>query len=106
MLPAIAPGAKIVALRQGALGLRLARVGEVVVFSSPIDPETWLIKRVAGIGGGTVEADGRTWPVGPDEMFVLSDNLSATRADSRTFGPVSVLGSYRELITFAPRLPD
>ncbi len=105
MLPSIEPGTRILAVRQGVFGLRLAKVGDVVVFVSPICFEMWLIKRVAGVSGDIVEVDGRRWPVGPGEMFVLSDNANATKADSRTFGPVVVEGSYRRVATFAQGSP-
>ena len=102
MLPEVMPGARIVAIRQGYRGLRSARVGEVVVFASPLDPGMWLIKRVVGVAGDVVEHDGHTWLVGPGEMFVLSDNLGVTLADSRTFGPVPTAGSYRQVLLLRP----
>ena len=37
-------------------------------------------------------------------MEVLSDNRTATLADSRSFGPVPVAGSYRVLLAIPRRL--
>jgi hypothetical protein len=37
-------------------------------------------------------------------MSVLSDNREATLADSRSFGPVPVTGSYRVLVRIPRRL--
>ena len=36
-------------------------------------------------------------------MTVLSDNRAATRADSRTFGPVPIEGSYRVVVRIPAR---
>ena len=50
------------------------------------------------------EPDGE-WRCGPGEMFVLSDARHRTIADSRSFGPVPVAGTYRVLWVFRPRRP-
>ena len=69
---------------------RRARAGQIRCFEHPARPGFWLVKRVT-----EVHAD-RT-------MTVLSDNRDATRADSRTFGPVPVEGSYRVVIRIPAR---
>lgn len=90
MLPALRPGDGVFAVT-----LRQPRVGQVVVFESPLRPGMWLIKRVVGTAGSDVELDGCVWPVGSDEMLVMSDNAQATLADSRTFGPIPLAGAWR-----------
>jgi hypothetical protein len=78
---------------QGLIGWRssTARAGELRVFEHPARPGFWLVKRVS--------------EVHPDAtMSVLSDNHDATRADSRTFGPVPVAGSYRVVLRVPRRL--
>jgi signal peptidase I len=90
-----------------------------VVFVHPDRPETWLVKRVIGLPGervtidfgevlidaqpgldrwakGPTSPDGE-WHIGEDSVFVLSDNRPATRADSRTLGPVAVTSLLRVL---------
>jgi hypothetical protein len=68
-----------------------ARVGQLRCVEHPGRPGFWLVKRVAEVHG-----DGT--------MSVLSDNRDATLADSRTFGPVPVAGSYRVLLRVPSRL--
>lgn len=65
-----------------AVASRRARPGQVRCLEHPDRPGFWLVKRVE-----QVHPDGT--------MTVLSDNRDATLADSRTFGPVPVAGSYR-----------
>ena len=79
---------------QGLLGVRSrrARVGQLRVFPHPERADFWLVKRVAA-----VRPDGR--------MEVRSDNDEAETADSRTFGPVPVKGSYR-VVAVATRARD
>lgn len=88
--------------------------GTIAVFVHPLIPDFWLVKRVIGLPGeqvsldfGEVLIDGRSgmddwasgetfpegeWRVGIRELFVLSDNRSATIDDSRRFGPVNTEG--------------
>jgi hypothetical protein len=78
---------------QGLLGVLTieARVGQLRCLEHPHRPGFWLVKRVS-----EVHADGT--------MSVLSDNREATLADSRSFGPVPVAGSYRVLVRIPRRL--
>ena len=106
MAPALRPGNVVYCRRPG---LPLGR-GDYVVFGHPRRADMKLIKRVIGLPGetividtGVVLVDGREgpdrwsvgltspdgeWPVSTEEVFVLSDNRSATMDDSRNFGPV------------------
>ena len=68
-----------------AVATRRAEVDELRCLQHPDRPGFWLVKRVA-----EVHADGT--------MSVLSDNRDATLADSRSFGPVPVAGSYRVVL--------
>jgi signal peptidase I len=99
--------------------------GDVVVFRFPLEPKKFLIKRVAGLPGETIEIKGDTiiiknrlhptgfaWEQGEfassgrraeqtvtladDEYFVLGDNRDQS-ADSRLWGPLK-----RELIVGRP----
>ena len=78
---------------QGLIAIRWtrARVGQIRCVEQPGRPGFWLVKRVE------VVHDDAT-------MSVLSDNLESTRADSRSFGPVPVQGSYRVVIRVPRRL--
>jgi hypothetical protein len=82
MLPALAPGDGVLALRGG-----VARPGQVRVFPDPRLPSRWLIKRVGAVHGA--------------EFFdAVSDNADAVGVvDSRQFGPVPLAGSYRVVWT-------
>lgn len=90
MAPALQPGDGLL-----AVPLRRPRVGRVVVLRRPGADEVFLVKRIAGVDGDVVELDGRTWAVGPGEVFVLSDDREVTRADSRTYGPLPTAGAWR-----------
>jgi hypothetical protein len=70
---------------------RSARVGQLRCLVHPDRPGFWLVKRVAELHG-----DGT--------MSVLSDNRDATMADSRSFGPVPIAGSYRVVVRIPRRL--
>ena len=68
MLPALAPGDRLVVLKLGR-----PRIGDIVAFRDPTTTERLLVKRVNAVG-----ADG---------LEVRGDNQAASR-DSRRFGPV------------------
>ena len=86
MEPTLVDGQGLVAVRS-----RTARVGQLRCLQHPARPGFWLVKRVAAVHG-----DGT--------MSVLSDNRDATMADSRSFGPVPVAGSYRVVLRVPRRL--
>lgn len=73
MRPNLAPGDEVV-----AVDTREPSMGDIVVFPHPHRSEFWMVKRVAD----------PPEPIGNDEVWVLSDNLEATQADSRSLGPL------------------
>jgi len=73
MRPALAPGEEIVATDS-----RRPSVGDVVVFPHPGRENFWMVKRVA------LPPE----KLGPDQLWVLSDNSEDTLADSRTLGSI------------------
>ncbi len=99
MEPALWPGDGLVGVR-----FRRPRRGWVCMLPRPGCPGTWLVKRITGVPGDEVDVDGRRIRVGEGQMFVLSDNRTATRADSRTFGPLPSAGAYRLLVRVPARL--
>jgi signal peptidase I len=93
MRPALEPGDGLL-----AVPLRRPRRGRLCVVRRPGGGDLWLVKRIAGVPGDVVEVDGRRWPVGEGEVFVLSDDREVTRADSRRYGPLPVAGAYRVVL--------
>jgi hypothetical protein len=91
MRPALGPGDGLLAIRVTGL-----REGQLRVFPDPRRSTRWLVKRV-----GEVYGSGRT------AIFeARSDNPRAPgAADSHEFGPVSVAGSYRVLLTVRAKVP-
>lgn len=75
MLPTLRPGDVVFATVD-----RSPAAGSVVVFPHPRD-DLWLVKRVTAADGS--------------EMWVESDNPTATMADSRTLGWVRTDRTYR-----------
>lgn len=71
---------------QGLVGLRWNRVGpgELRCVEHPDEPGLWLVKRVESVDH--------------DAMRVMSDNNDVATVDSRRFGPVPTLGSYRVIV--------
>ena len=75
MRPTLVPGDEVVATDS-----RQSSIGDVVVFPHPGREDFWMVKR-------------RVSPpdsLGPGLAWVMSDNLSVTRADSRSLGPLPV----------------
>lgn len=79
MLPVLAPGDGLLAVRS-----RRIRRGEIRIFEHPDRPGFWLVKRVGHVRDDRFEA--------------LSDNPGAGAIDSRRFGDVPIVGSYRVLL--------
>ena len=73
-----------------AVPTRSAAVGQLRCVEHPGRPGFWLVKRVS-----EVHTDGT--------ISVLSDNRDATVADSRSFGPVPIAGSYRVVLRIPRR---
>ena len=71
---------------QGLVGLRWTRVraGELRCVEHPGEPGLWLVKRVESVDH--------------DSMRIVSDNTDVVSVDSRRFGPVPTLGSYRVIV--------
>ena len=85
MLPALAPGDGVVALR-GSAPVR----GQLRVFRDPTKSSRWLVKRVGDVYVGTTSTT----------FEACSDNPNAHGAvDSHEFGWVPAAGSYRVVWT-------
>ena len=72
MLPTLAPGERLLAVRTG-IGLRRLRPGDLAVFADPREPSRLVVKRVVEVAG--------------ESVTVRGDNAGAS-TDSRQFGPV------------------
>ena len=110
MEPALIDGDRLQARRPRGTPRR----GAIAVFVHPLIPDFWLVKRVIGLPGervtiefGEALIDGQPdidqwgvgstfpegeWQSGPDQVFVLADNRSATIDDGRRFGPLAIDG--------------
>ena len=75
MRPALQPGEEVV-----ATDTRRPSVGDLTVFPHPGRDDFWMVKRVAD----------PPEPIGQEHIWVMSDNVDATRADSRTLGPIPI----------------
>ena len=121
MQPNVNSGDYLVASR---IGRELPRTA-VVVAPHPETPDMLLVKRAMGVAGDTVSIEGGqvvvngqvlpepwavgaaapdgSWAVGPDELFLLSDNRTVETSDSRSFGPVSIRsGAWRVRFRYWP----
>ena len=119
MAPALLPGDYLIARRLRTTPQR----GDVVVFEHPSRPGFFLVKRVVGLPGETVDiaggqvnvearplaepwADGPTthdghWDMGERELFVLGDARAASIDDSRSLGPVPGV-KWRAILRYWP----
>jgi signal peptidase I len=108
MAPTLESGDWVVAKRRTGSPAR----GDIVVFDDPTGTGMNLIKRVIGISGeqvgidnGRVTVDGAVladrwasglttpdgqWEVPDDNIWVLGDNRSASRSDSRLYGAIPI----------------
>lgn len=117
MRPALDPGDYLL----GRTGATIRRF-DVVAFEHPSRPGFWMVKRVVALPGETIDLDRGTidgmplrdphrdvlvesgsWSVPAGAMFVMSDDRSVTRADSRTLGPVPIAGAYLIWLRYWPR---
>lgn len=89
MRPALSPGDGLLALRGGS-----PRRGQLRVFRDPTLPARWLVKRVGRVRGAGRRAT----------FEACSDNPGAPGVvDSRQFGWVPAVGSYRVVWTASRR---
>lgn len=117
MRPALAPGDYLL----GTSGATIRRF-DIVAFEHPSRTGFWMVKRVIALPGETLDLDtgtidgkpfpdphrdvlmeSGTWSVPDGSMFVMSDDRSVTRADSRTLGPVPIQGAYLVWLRYWPR---
>lgn len=117
MRPALTPGDYLL----GRTGAAIHRF-DIVAFEHPMRPGFWMVKRVIALPGETLDLDRGTidgaplpdpnrdelvdhgsWSVPAGSMFVMSDDRSVTRADSRTLGPVPIAGAYLVWLRYWPR---
>ena len=86
MAPTLSPG-DCLYVDPNAYRERPPARGEIVVLCDPILPSRILVKRIGFLPGELAPPGGS--PVPPGSVYVLGDDLSASR-DSREFGAVSV----------------
>ena len=117
MSPALHPGDYLL----GRTGATIRRF-DIVAFEHPSRTGFWMVKRVLALPGETIDLDRGTidgtpfrdprrdelmesgsWTVPAGSMFVMSDDRSVTRADSRVLGPVPVAGAYLIWFRYWPR---
>ena len=116
MAPTLESGDWVIAKRRSGTPGR----GDIVVFDDPTGTGMNLVKRVIGIPGeqvgidngrvtinGAVFADGWAngltlpdgeWEVPEDHIWVLGDNRSASRSDSRLYGPIPVESAQWQVV--------
>jgi signal peptidase I len=85
MLRAFEPGDRLL-VETLSYRLRAPAIGDAVVVRAPEGGRLDL-KRIAAGPGGSVLVRGEERLLGPDEWFLLGDNLSES-SDSRAYGPV------------------
>ena len=73
-----------------AVATSTAKPGQIRCLEHPSAPGFWLVKRVESVDG--------------DTMRVLSDNRDVEAVDSRRFGDVAIVGSYRVVLKVPRRL--
>lgn len=91
MEPSLVDGDGLIAIRWPRV-----RAGQRRLFEHPQRPGFWMVKRVESVDRAP---QGR-------RMTVLSDNRTATLADSRSFGAVPIAGSYLVVLRVPRRLFD
>jgi signal peptidase I len=87
MLPTYKPGDRLIA-EAWSYRIRPPRPGEVVIVRQPFSEGRKDLKRIAAGPGSSALVLGVSTPLGPDDWYVLGDNLDGS-SDSRRLGPVS-----------------
>lgn len=85
MAPNLLPGEEFV-----VVDTRTPTVGEIVTTLHPRREDFWIVKRVVGLEGDTVQAGDRSLELGRGEAWVVSDNQRGDTVDSENFGPVNM----------------
>ena len=85
MGPGLAPGDWVLGIRHP----REIAAGDIVVLKMPDRPGFEIVKRVAAVGGDTLETPDGIRTVGAEDVWVLGDDPAAGSVDSRHFGPVA-----------------
>ncbi len=86
MSPVLNPG-ELVLVGEGEYEGRSPVRGEIVAARPVSCGGRALVKRITGLPHDRIELEGRTWQLGEDQFFLLSDRAKPTM-DSRVFGPV------------------
>ena len=99
MLPTLAEGGEIVIEDRISVRLNPGKLqrGELVILSSPLEPQRSICKRVIGLAGDIVCVDptGQLAPstehvlVPKGHIWIVGDNAAESR-DSRWYGPVPI----------------
>jgi len=85
MGPALSPGDWVLGIRHP----REIAAGDIVVLEMPDQSGFEIVKRVAAVGGDTLDTPDGTRTVGAEDVWVLGDDPAAGSVDSRHFGPVA-----------------
>lgn len=97
MAPTLLPGDHVL-----VAATRRLRRGDLVVVRDPTEPERWVVKRVAALGGEEVRTGGEILRAAEGEIVVLGDNPDRS-TDSRHHGPVPLDGVHgRVWYRYAP----
>ena len=87
MAPVLNPG-ELVVVGEGEFEERPPARGEIVAARPVACGGRALVKRITGLPHDRIELEDRTWQLGEDQFFLLSDQAGFAM-DSRVFGPVS-----------------
>ncbi|KAI8869205.1 LexA/Signal peptidase [Ramicandelaber brevisporus] len=97
MLPTLNIHGDIVMVDRLSHRFGMLRPGDVVLYTSPLNPHHYVVKRLIGIAGDTVVLDPsesdlverRQYTVPKGHVWLAGDNMNSS-TDSRTYGPVPI----------------